>query len=299
MMRDQRETVGLGRSSVGASPRGVGRYGFALALLLASGPGRVAAQPELVEVLEPEADSALVPQAETAEQPQTVEVPHAEEAQAPVSSARAAAPRDEERPPSFEPRASQRSGKPEREYSGFISRFAVAGGADSVVTAMPPGEEFREIEFSGFGLGVSMDLGAAIVPNLVLHIRGLMSVLSDPSASADGASSVATKNLTVMMGGAGPALTFYMMPSNVYITGAFGIAGMKLTQEVQGAVVYANSDAGLWANLDVGWDGWLDDVWSMGIAGRATYATMAGGDGSHITSTSFGLVLSFATQIGG
>jgi hypothetical protein len=148
----------------------------------------------------------------------------------------------------------------------------------------------KEFTFKGFGLGVTADIGGAVIPNLIVHVRLSILILNNPDASVDGQAAGSTSNTSVFQTAGGVGATYYLMPTHVYMTVALGISQLILTVQQQNA--QANTDVGFWGNADIGIETWLGTQWSVGIAARAMYAAMPGGDGSDVRALNVGLALS-------
>ena len=69
-----------------------------------------------------------------------------------------------------------------------------------------------------------------------------------------------------------PALTYYFMPVNLYITGAVGVS---IADAAQDDGDETESDVGWGVNLDVGKEWWVDDNWGIGVAGRLVLGSVA------------------------
>jgi hypothetical protein len=201
---------------------------------------------------------------------------------------------DAERPPAVEQQ--RRSPASDvRAHTGFFVRSTLSGGYTLVTTTLPPSQGPGQFAFKGFGWGLAADIGAAVIPNLIVHLRLLFHVLRNPDASVDGQSTGSTSKTSVIETAGGVGATYYVMPAHVYMTVAIGLAGLILTLEQLNA--QANTNAGFWGNADIGIETWLGSAWSGGIAARVMYAAMPGGDGSDVSAVNVGLVLSLSGNL--
>jgi hypothetical protein len=128
----------------------------------------------------------------------------------------------------------------------------------------------------------SVDVGAAPVDNFVIHARLSDMVIVDPSFSVAGMDLGTAKNSTLAVILFAPALTYYFMPINLYLTGAVGISQVQAKNSTGSS---RSSKAGPGLNIDVGKEWWVGDNWGLGAAARFWY--------THATDTSSGIDLSY------
>lgn len=113
-------------------------------------------------------------------------------------------------------------------------------------------------------IGMGIDIGSAVVENLVLRgrIRGAVSYYRRGSFG---------DNVLFSFGTVGAGVDYYFMPINIYIGGTVSVAGVTRTDED-----YVNrSKAGLGLDFDVGKEWWVGNRWGIGLALRATYIDVA------------------------
>ena len=122
---------------------------------------------------------------------------------------------------------------------------------------------------SGNGGSFSLDVGATVMDNLIIHGRLASFVLIEPEYDSDGYSSsyeIEDYNLNVAF--LGPAATLYFGP-NMYFTGALGLC--RLSGEYDGDETFDVDGVGV--NLDFGKEWWVSERWGLGVAGRLWLAT--------------------------
>jgi hypothetical protein len=123
-----------------------------------------------------------------------------------------------------------------------------------------------DVDISGLSGSFAIDLGGAVTENLVIHAR--MSDLSmvNPNVSVDGMDlgDADETSLTAFL--FGPAITYYLMPANVYLTAAIGISWLRITNWNTDRA--AATDIGFGLNADIGKEWWVSDDWGLGVAGR-------------------------------
>ena len=98
--------------------------------------------------------------------------------------------------------------------------------------------------------------------------------MTNPNVSlhGDDVSEIDDASLTGIM--FGPALTYYFMPANIYLTLALGMSW--LTEDTNQADA-RDTDVGFGSNLDIGKEWWVSDNWGLGIAARFWF--------THLTDT--------------
>jgi hypothetical protein len=123
--------------------------------------------------------------------------------------------------------------------------------------------------FSGAGGSFALDLGASVVDGLVLHGRLADVGIVNPNVTVDGEDlgSLDKRGVGALL--LAPAVTYYFMPINLYLTGAAGLSWVELTREnSDGKTESYASDAGFGLNVDVGKEWWVSDNWGIGAAAR-------------------------------
>lgn len=156
----------------------------------------------------------------------------------------------------------------ERRHTGFMFRFELGLGYAAMRLAGPG----AKLVLSGLDGMVSFDIGGSIADNLVLHLRLSAISITSPtltiggrSVSTEGRGDVVASSVLI-----GPALTYYIMPINVYITGALGLARVVL--EVDGDEATTKFGWGL--NVDVGKEWWASDDWGLGVGAQFWYSAV-------------------------
>lgn len=164
-----------------------------------------------------------------------------------------------------------------REHDGLMVRFTggvgYASASEEIDVALE--QPFSELELSGAGLMFSADIGGSPIENLVLHGRLSAISVSSPTFKIDGQEadtdlidgSDDKSSLTLVL--LGPAVSYYIMPANVYLTFAagLGVTGVRFGDR-SGA-----TDPGWAVNLDAGWEFWVGQSWGMGPALRFFYVS--------------------------
>lgn len=165
------------------------------------------------------------------------------------------------------------------QHDGFLLRLAIGfgygrGTEDGEFLVVDPllgvTTMSGELEFSGLGMLFNVDLGGSIAENLVLLGRYSGLGIFSPKVSLGGDELQTTSDTRLAFYLFGIGLTYYLMPANVYVTGAIGPAIALLT--VQDADTEDSASDFGWAfNVDLGKEWWVGDNWGLGIAARFAY----------------------------
>jgi hypothetical protein len=163
-----------------------------------------------------------------------------------------------------------------RQHDGFMARFTggIGYGSATEEVDIPAAGLSTDFTLSGVGGMFSFDVGGSPVENLVLTARfGGMSV-SSPTAEIDGQEvdfeeTLGEDDSAVTFVLLGPAVTYYVMPANLYFTAAFGLGLVGVTVGNRDG----QTDPGWALNLDVGWEFWVGQSWGLGPALRFFYTS--------------------------
>jgi len=152
-----------------------------------------------------------------------------------------------------------------RQHTGFylsMSAGPVFGKISTDVISPNPGL----VEFSG-GSGAKFDLkiGGAVKENLILHGTIISSTLNGPVVKVGNQAGKASDNLTVGETMIGGGLTYYIMPSNIFLSGSAGIGRFTLL-DTKDDTVNGSTDNGFSMQLKAGKEWWIGKRWGLGIA---------------------------------
>ncbi len=145
------------------------------------------------------------------------------------------------------------------------------------------------IEVTGFALGIDIAIGAVITENLALHLSLFGSTVAEPEVSVDGEDRGTRENATLNGSGIGIGLTYFIMPANVYFSGAIGLGGARLTFN-SGTTdeINIDTDTGYALEAMVGKEWWVSPQWGMGLAFQLVYVSVPDvdrrlmGTGAHV-----------------
>ncbi|HTE47599.1 MAG TPA: hypothetical protein VK636_20315, partial [Gemmatimonadaceae bacterium] len=162
-------------------------------------------------------------------------------------------------------------------HDGFFLRLTTgpAGGAVSLDVS-----DRDERTWSGGGWGSSIDVGGAVVRDLVVFGRLRVVSLFDPKVRVGSETQdLGGDNFFVTQGLFGAGLNYYVMPINIYFGGTIGFA--TVTTELNprsGDTQRQSSDVGFGIDLDAGKEWWVGDNWGLGVALRLSLASVPAGD---------------------
>jgi hypothetical protein len=156
-------------------------------------------------------------------------------------------------------------------HDGFMLRFTTGLGWSSAWWAREEGAS-DEVSFGGFSGSFSFDIGGALTENLILHARFADLPMFDPTVYVNGDKVLEIEDASLTGVVFGPALTYYFMPANIYLTLALGISALVLDTERMEA---RGSDVGFGSNLDIGKEWWVSDNWGLGIAARFWFTSVS------------------------
>jgi len=179
--------------------------------------------------------------------------------------------------------------QPVYQHDGFYLHLDIGAGYTSL-TANAPGDKTT---ISGGGLAVGIAAGGAIAPNLILFGTLYDNMISDPDISDNGVPKGQDFGTDVHLLGVGIGLAYYLMPVNVYFSGAISATWMRLDNNYYDQT-YLESDTGIGFQGQVGKEWWAWPGWGLGVAGQLTLASMKSADfqDTRWTGASFSLLLS-------
>jgi len=121
------------------------------------------------------------------------------------------------------------------------------------------------MKMSGTGAEFDFKIGGAIKENLILHATITSSTLPGPTIKmSDNTSIKASDNMTVgevMLGG---GLTYYLMPSNVFLSSSIGIGNFSIIDNNDNTN-NVSTQRGFSMQLKVGKEWWISKNWGFGV----------------------------------
>ncbi len=148
----------------------------------------------------------------------------------------------------------------------FFARGALGLGFGNF-TARAAGSD---LTLTGAGLSFNGALGFSLAPNFALHVDvNLMSIVQPTVSTSAGIAGVDTQSdYTSTMLGVG--FTYYLMPTNLYISGSVGLALMR-AEFAGSSVTRAESGLGFGLNAMAGHDWWLTNTLGFGLGVQLQY----------------------------
>jgi len=174
---------------------------------------------------------------------------------------------------------------------GFFMRLA--GGFGYGVASL---DDPSETTMKGLGGQVDLAFGGTVTPNLALHVDLFGASVFEPSVESGGRDQGDAENTTMRLGAIGIGVTGYIMPVNLYVSGAVGVGVGSLHSrfELLGGTldVEEDSDPGLAINLMVGKEWFISRRWGIGLAGQVIISSLETDGGVGLGIMSFGLLFS-------
>jgi len=109
-----------------------------------------------------------------------------------------------------------------------------------------------------------------------------------PNVSQDGVDLGEANDVTLNLSGLGVGVTYWIMPTNLYLVGMIGLS--KATIEVERSTF--ESDWGLALQAIVGKEFWVGDEWGIGFAGQLLWADVPSENGSSASYFAFNVLFS-------
>ena len=152
-----------------------------------------------------------------------------------------------------------------QQHTGFYLSMSVGPAFGTIFDEMK-GAHTEKLDFKGTGALFDVKIGAAIKENIILHATMASTSLSDAKVTSNKQGIGKTNDVSInenMMIGAG--LTYYIMPSNVFLSGSLGIGNYSVTNS-KNSDNAVKTDNGFSMQLKVGKEWWLGRRWGLGAA---------------------------------
>ena len=171
------------------------------------------------------------------------------------------------------------AGEPRSHDGGFFFRIAPGGGYSRTAAE----EEGDRIALKGVSGNFDAAIGAMVKNNFAIHATLGGWSLIDPTVEFNGQEEVVNKtSMTMVMIGGG--FTYYLGPSNTYLTASVGASTLSFEFEGESH----DSDTGVAFEVGLGKEWWVSDRWGIGLSGTAGYHSVPTGDSAgHFKGPSF------------
>lgn len=137
-----------------------------------------------------------------------------------------------------------------RTHDGFFLRLQLGPGGSSVS---------REGQsWSGVGLGMGLAIGGSPMENLALHLDLQTTWMFSPDRDVNG----------IGMQSLGIGVTYYIMPVDIFLSGAVGIGALAFEDESGQS---KDTDPGIAVDAMVGKEWWVGADWGIGLAAQLLY----------------------------
>jgi len=150
------------------------------------------------------------------------------------------------------------------EHDGFFLRFQLGAGYQSLTYQANP-----DVVFSGLAGNFVFQIGGALMNNFILFGE-INSVLVDEPKVKVGSASGTAEGVSVSVVGLGGGFSYYVMPSNVYLS--LSVTASKATLE--DSYSSGESEYGLGTTLSLGKEWWVSENWGLGVALVGQFAYM-------------------------
>jgi len=177
------------------------------------------------------------------------------------------------------------------QHDGFYLRFHGGIGSGKMVEENILGSDMT---LSGMSNVFRIQIGGTISTNLILFGEMGAFVMSDPELEW-GTNSGTMENVDMSISDIGAGLSYYFMPSNIYLSGTVVLSRNKI--ELKDLSRSASTEMGYGFYFSVGKEWWVSSEWGLGVAGFGYYSQTTDKDESSqneytVKNTVFGVVFS-------
>ena len=156
-------------------------------------------------------------------------------------------------------------------HDGFLLRLSAGFG----VASSDAEDEFGDnLEMSGLSGDVNFAIGGMVAPNLALHGTLWGWSIADPDVELNN-DDLGDLNGDLTMSALGIGVTYYFMPTNLYLSGSFGVGQLSLDVEGVGD---ADTDWGPVLDATIGKEWWVSANWGLGLAGGVGFHSIPDDD---------------------
>jgi hypothetical protein len=184
------------------------------------------------------------------------------------------------------------------QHDGFFLRLVPGFGYSQISLSLPDDmvpEQFKGKDAFSFlgGLTVanSIQIGGAVSDNVIIFGESGGVIVTNPSMKVFDEEVDVTGDVSILFGGVGPGITYYFMPTNIYIS--VTILAHIANVSVEGSKL-ADSNLGFGFNFMAGKEWWAGEQWGLGISLYFRYGSQSDQDVEDLTISgySFGALFS-------
>ena len=177
------------------------------------------------------------------------------------------------------------------QHDGFFLRFHGGAGSGKMVEEDLLGSDMT---LSGLAGVFRFQIGGTVATNLVLFGEMGAFVMSDPEMEWQTLSGTA-ENVDLSISDIGAGLSYYFMPSNIYLSGTFTISRDRI--ELKDLNRSGSTQSGFGMYFSIGKEWWVSADWGLGVAGFGYFSQTTDKDASSnqeytVKNTVFGIVFS-------
>jgi hypothetical protein len=157
-----------------------------------------------------------------------------------------------------------------REHEGFFLRLGLGVGASILgYREAVDGNKLSGIATRGLSGLFNVSVGGRVVGNLIVHGDLIVSDFGDAQREVSGVKD-ARNVISGTLGMVGGGVTYYLMPSNAFITGIMGVTHYTEQRDGETSI---DSGLGVGASTLIGKEWWVGPrgAWGLGAALRASY----------------------------
>ena len=152
------------------------------------------------------------------------------------------------------------------QHDGFFLRMQGGAGSGKMVEVDIEGSDMT---LSGAAGSFRLQIGGTVAENLILFGEMGAFVLSDPNLEWQNYSG-AMEGVNLSISDFGGGLSYYFMPSNIYLSGSLTISRDKI--ELEELNREASTQSGIGFYFSAGKEWWISGDWALGLAGFFYYS---------------------------
>jgi hypothetical protein len=130
---------------------------------------------------------------------------------------------------------------------------------------------FKKAEYSGIGGQFEFRIGGVVAENLILSLDLMGRSILNPEITVDGHPANSSLNLSVSDIIIGPGLTYYFMPSNIFLSASSGLGSFSFKYGDSGTT--GTTKEGLGIQFKMGKEWWISTDWAFGISAGIAYVS--------------------------
>ena len=151
------------------------------------------------------------------------------------------------------------------QHTGFYLSMSIGPAFGTINNDLisPYKEKF---EYDGTGSLFDIKVGGAIKENFILHATLASTALIGPKVtSSNSGSGKASNNLNISESMIGGGVTYYFMPTNVFLSASVGVGSYTIT-DTKNDDINGSTDNGFAMQLKIGKEWWISKRWGLGAA---------------------------------